>query len=440
MDLKRKLAATAMTLGSAASPLPQIEVNSTKAPGLKAPKGISPQQNYSRLNSGMPPQPDAGAMEQKSAPPMGATMLPTKVASEGSMGTMSTTPTLQNMVKSALDGANSRVRIAEEAAIQQANMGDKTASEKCSECKKEPCTCKDKKASAGLTSEYVEKLARALEFAAPFVKSAADLAGPYNLTDHTQAVGKGPGALHVMQAEASKPLPDHKGQGRTQIPVSTPLQTAVAGSKTQLENNHAKHTHGEMIQKNVGKTASVIAKLAKDEKAEKEETEGMSQASKGLEKAEKAHSEENEKKEASLLDIFLGVKKASIKTAEDAINPAHISAGAAVPPDTSAAGESGGTPAGGAPQGPTGLVGSNESAINYNKNQAKAPSKTDSSKYWNEPALSGANDTVLRDAFVHSSASDNNKMASANGVTKTAAARALLSKLAETAQDKVAKG
>jgi len=540
VESKRKIAD--VTPGSTASPLPQVEVNSTPAPGLRGPKGLSPRQNYSRVNSGAPPQPDAGSAGQKSMPPMGATMLPAKVASEGSMGTMSATPTLQDMVKAAMAGARERVRLSQEAAVQQANFGEKTAGEKCSGCGKEKdaCTCKDKGASAGsISTEYAEKLAAAMEYAAPFVKSAAHMGGSYTLKAETQEVGKGSGALHVMEAEASKPLPDHKGQGHHTVPTSTPLQAAVAGAKTQLENNAHHHTPGEMIQRNVGKTAAVLAKLAKeDEKLEKQEGKGLEEAAKGLAKAEEAHAKEaagkkdndrnlstgesaaalllggpggyfgakkarehghsalaggvlgnagsaigsqlggrgavelahalgaqrpevlvplglagalaggyggykalthpmgqeaTQEKEASLADVLLGITK----KAEDAINPAQISAGAAVPPDTSAAGESGGAPAGGMPQGPTSLVGSNESSMNYNKNEAKAPVKTDMKKYFNEPALSGSTDTTLRAAFEHSSAKDNNKMASVQGATKTAAARALLSKLAEAAQAKV---
>lgn len=442
MDL-RKLAD--MTPGMAASPLPQVEINSTHASGLKGPKGTSPRQNYSRSNTGVIPLPDAGASDQKSMSPMGATMLPAKTASEKSMGTI-TTPTLQDMIKSATAGALSRVKLAEEAARQQSNFGEKTAGEKCSscgECHEGSCK-KEKKASSSISTEYVNTLANACEYAAPFVKHAA------------QAVGEGPGALTVMEAKADKPLPQHKGQAHTQIPISTPLQSAVSpGAKTQLENtaHHAvSGTQQSALSGGKGKLAearthkydkekdktaaplNLIRKQASDEKLEKEETKGMAQAEKGLAKAEAAHKEEkDEKKEASLVDRLMGIKK----TAEDAINPAHISAGKAVPPETSESGQPGGNPVGGAPQGPTSLIGSNESAINYNKNQAKAPSKSEMKSYVNEPALTGSTDSVLRDAFEHSSAKDNNKMASVEGATKTAAARALLAKLAEAAQEKI---
>jgi hypothetical protein len=90
-----------------------------------------------------------------------------------------------------------------------------------------------------------------------------------------------------------------------------------------------------------------------------------------------------------------------VKHAEDAINPAHISAGAAVPPQTSQAGQAGGAPVGGPPKGPTGLVGSNDAARNYQKGTAIAPRKEEMGKYFKEPMMSMEHDSVLRDAFKH---------------------------------------
>ena len=170
--------------------------------------------------------------------------------------------------------------------------------------------------------------------------------------------------------------------------------------------------------------------------AEKKETEGMREAEKGLAKAEKAHESEpenkDEKKEGSAFASLADGLAAAIKQAEDAINPAQISAGKAVPPDTSAAGESGGEPVGGAPRGPTSLVGSNEAAQNYTKGQSHGPRREELGKYFAEPALSATHDSTLRDVFVHTGQAGT-KFASAPAAAspvKTAAARVLLSKLA----------
>lgn len=119
---------------------------------------------------------------------------------------------------------------------------------------------------------------------------------------------------------------------------------------------------------------------------------------------------------------------ATIKQAEDAINPAQISAGPAVAPETDEDGQSLGAPAGGLPQGPRGLVGSNESAINYKKQTAYSPRKSELAQYFNEPALSAATDKTLNEAFANT-AEAGAKIASAQ-LVKSAAARALLSKLA----------
>lgn len=134
---------------------------------------------------------------------------------------------------------------------------------------------------------------------------------------------------------------------------------------------------------------------------------------------------EKEAQAPTLLDHFL----TSTKVAEDAINPAKISAGAAVPPDTSAAGEAGGAPVGGMPQGPRGLVHSNESAKNYTKGTAYAPRKAELKQYFKEPALTSSTDNTLQKAFAHTGEAGV-KISSAPQV-KTAAARAILMKLAE---------
>lgn len=142
------------------------------------------------------------------------------------------------------------------------------------------------------------------------------------------------------------------------------------------------------------------------------------------------------KKEASaLVDYFIAkTKVAATKLAEDAINPAQISAGKAVAPETSASGESGGAPAGGAPQGPTGLIGSNEAAMNYKRNAAYANRKSDMGKYLSEPMMSGSTDTVLQQAFSHAGEAGHKFASAAEQTTvKTAAAHALLAKLEEAA-------
>lgn len=405
MDLLFKKLAAGETPETSASPLPQVEVIPKTAPGQQGPRGLSPRSNYSRVNSGTIPSPDVGASSQKAMPPM----LP-KVASEESMGSMSTTPTLQQMVKAAMAGAQSRAGIAAEATRQMQNLGEKTAEENS--------TTEEKMAS--VSSDYAEKYAAALEYALPFLKVSNE-------------VGSGPNALHVTQAQASTPMKEDTGQAHHQPPLHPGTQkTNLHGPATQADNDYARAPGGNsvMVQKNAAALLDVLKKTAEEDKSlEKKETEGMSEAKKGLDKAESAHEKEQKKESSSLVDILLE----KTKQAEDAINPAKISAGPAVPPNTSASGESGGAPAGGSPQGPTHLISSNQAAIGYNKAQAVANRKVDMKKYLDEPMHSNATDSTLRAAFVHSDAKDNNKFAAAQQqqVVKTAAARALLAKLAE---------
>lgn len=434
---------------TAPSPIPSPSVAPTFAPGKKGPAGLAPRTNYTRVNTGEPPTPDAGASAQKSLPPRGAEMLPKIAGGEGSMGNIAGRATLQDLVKSAMVESAARVRVTAEAGRQAENLGEKTAS-----AEKVIVTSQAKTASA----QQVEKLASALDFLADGFRKEASLGGPYTLSEGTAAPPPG-----VSAATANKPLPDKKGQGVNVVPMNPGTQKGLAAEHggTMLANNLGKAPGGreKMIQRNQGgKTASVVdlirfklngEKTAADA-AEKKETEGLAEAKAGVEKAEAAHKSEPENKEGSaegenaLVDYMLG----RTKQAEDAINPAQISAGPAVPPETSASGQPGGQPAGGAPQGPTGLVGSNESAKNYTKGQAYANRKEDLKKYWNEPAMSAQHDSVLQDAFQHTSQAGP-KIASAQEGTgespapaasvKTAAARALLMNLAKSAEAEIAK-
>jgi hypothetical protein len=177
-----------------------------------------------------------------------------------------------------------------------------------------------------------------------------------------------------------------------------------------------------------------VAKFPLNEGAKKDDLEREPKkeqaAEKKLEgKERKAGGGEGEKEASAvdprLVDLYL----AMVKQAEDAINPAKIAAGAAVPPETSMAGEAGGAPAGGQPQGPTGLVGSNESAINYSKRDAKSQVKPQLAKVLTEPALSAAHDHTLDQAFDHTGQAG----VKISHSMKTAAARVLLEKLAAEA-------
>lgn len=124
------------------------------------------------------------------------------------------------------------------------------------------------------------------------------------------------------------------------------------------------------------------------------------------------------------------------KLAEDAINPAQISAGPAdamganPPPAASPAQEQ-------VPSEPSdvtrqkNMIGSNEAAINYTRAQAKADPKSDVGDVVSEPALSASTDKTL-DLVFDRTREAGAKIASDR--TRTAAAQALLAKYAAEAQ------
>ena len=373
---------------SAASPS-SIDITPSFAPGKRGPAGTSPRTNYSRVNTDAPPVPDAGAEAQKSMAPRGAEMLPQKVAfsHEDSMAQVTERPRLQDMVKAAMASSIQKVDIAAEALRQAENLGEpmptveKTAAS---------APTREKKASA----DYALKLAAAVEY----IVDA--LAKEGALTGH---IAEGPPG--VSQATKSERLPPHQGQGHHQPPMHPGTQKGLPTEQgaTMMENtlHHAAGGSEKMMQTNYGKkSASAVALIRKTA-------------------SEKA-------KQGSAVPFIRE------KLAEDAINPAKISAGAAVPPETSASGEPGGQPVGGAPQGPTGLVSSNESATNYKRNAAYANRKQDLKKYFDEPALSSETDKTLAQAFEHTPEAGT-KFSSAGISTKTAAAKALIAKLAEEA-------
>jgi hypothetical protein len=210
----------------------------------------------------------------------------------------------------------------------------------------------------------------------------------------------------------------------------------IAGTLKGRHGAEASRIHGEHS-KHAAALVEDLRKIAKFPLGEGENKDDSAREPKAEQAAEKklegkergAGGGEGEKEasasDSRLVDYLLSMTKA----AEDAINPAKISAGAAVPPETSMAGEAGGAPAGGMPEGPRGLVGSNEAAINYQKREAKAPVKAQLARVLTEPALSAAHDHTLEQAFDNTGKAGV-KIASS---TRALAARAVLEKLAEEA-------
>ena len=385
--------------------LPQIQVASVPAQEKHTLPGMVPPIAYTKVNAGSPPTPDAGGSSQKSMPPQGAQMLPKTAQSlrEEPNMTMKSRPLIQDLVKEAMSSSTARMIASEgarlnglESSVKEASAGDEEVS-----------------------TEYALKLAEAIDFVTPQLMKVADGNPP----------GPPPGVMQTTSS-GSPPGPGELGSGKAQPPSNPGVQKAMPTetSPSQMENTIDKAPGGSGGQTTAmsagkGKSASILAKLANGDMAEAK-----------MKKEEAKKDEEKTKEECmdgkkasaptTLVDSFLQ----ATKVAEDAINPAKISGGAAVPPEASASGESGGAPVGGMPEGPRHLVHSNESAKSYTKGQAYENRRRELKAYFNEPAMSSSTDKVLQQSF---DATSKAGVKIASETVKTAAARAVLTKLAE---------
>lgn len=396
---------------ASSAPIPGLAVGNKPAPGQTGPKGLAPRTSYSRVNNGSPTIPDAGTSAQKGAAPDQQGFLPPKIAhSEVSMPAATPRFTIHEMIKAASQGAADHAAVTAEAARQ---LGD------------EPPAA-EKTASVGGTeiesipTDYVEKLASAVEYVLEHSQIDEEVQ-----PEKVATIGEGPNTLPVSQAPGGKMTVAPGQQGAAtpshQVPKTTPSVNPgnqPHGPATALETN--KPVAGKQkVSAASPKYTAPIADLRKlagaPAPAVKEAAAAPAAPVAGV--------------DPRLVNYMLS----AVKTAEDAINPAKISAGAAVPPETSAAGEAGGAPAGGQPQGPTSLVSSNDAARNYTKGEAKSQVKGQLAKVLSEPALSSAHDNVLQKTLSHTGQAGVKISSQVSPELKTAAARAVLEKMAEEA-------
>jgi hypothetical protein len=223
--------------------------------------------------------------------------------------------------------------------------------------------------------------------------------------------GVGPGAISILQATSGDENIDAGELGHA-VPQNTPPKTPalqveqVQGGKanTGLETNDDMMHKEQPVSPIKNQTASI--------------------------KTSMVHS--------NLVRLGLREKTAAPvelirKLAEDAINPAHISAGAQVPPDASDAGHGVPTQPSDVSSQASSMLGSNQAAIDYTKGRAKADPKSDVAQLLVQPPLSREFDPVLHKVLDHTSAAG---VKLSHDVTKIAAARALLSNLvAKVAQE-----
>ena len=318
--------------------------------------------------------------------------------------TMAHQPTLQDMLKAAMSATINEVDITREAARQQHTHQGTTPQEK---------TASAAPQDIHYSSEHLEKMASALDYIGENIKAA----------ETTQEPGKGPGALEVLEATSSEANIDAGQSGsaipKDQPPMSPSTQTEeVQGGKanTGMETNDSM-SHPEQPVEPIS-----------NEKGKIGPTEGTKQAS-ALEQANVARM----RKLAGLPQRSVDVSFLR-KVAEDAINPAQISAGAATPPAASASEE-------GVPSQPsdvnsqTRLISSNQAAIDYTKRDAKADPKKDVNQVLSQPALTRSGDQVLHKTLDNTESAGVKISSAREGAIKIAAARALISNMLEKAAE-----
>ncbi len=333
--------------------------------------------------------------------------------------TITQRPSLQQMVKAAMDGTLAKADINAEAARQLATHRGETSAVKTASAP----------SPEHYSTEHITKMAAALDFIADQVKVAD--------SGSTQSPGQGPGALRVMEAASTGTVLEagQSGEaiGKDQVPKNPPTQgeeVQVGNANTGMQTNDDM-MHGEQpISPIKNQTAPLSSKTAGALFEANLARLGLSKTAK---KAAPPAPKSAPKGKAPI--------KALRKMAEDAINPAQISGGKAVPPDASESGQDVPTQPSDVRSQASSMLGSNDAAIHYTKGQAKADPKSDVNQVLSQPALTRAGDSVLHEAFDNTEAAGT-KFSSAQSSlagdsVKVAAARVLLSKLLEkTAADK----
>lgn len=345
--------------------------------------------------------------------------------------TMIATPDLHNLVKEAMEGTASKVDISVEAARQLANVGQELP-EQTKTASAEP------EMPDHVPTEYIYKLAGALDY---MIKQADE--GTTKIQP-----GKGPNALEVLESTSTEENIDAGGMGqaKTQIPQSPPMSSSgVAKDAPNAMDDNQDMSHGEQpVDPMMNEKAKAAAMLFEKNKLAMGLPSAL--AAKKIPKGSDADKDGKtgepsivEKKAAALFTRNLQAMGLH-KQAEDAINPAQIAAGktqtGATPPEGASASEES------VPSEPSdvtsqkGMISSNQAAIDYKKVKAKADPKKDVGHVVSEPAQTAATDKTLSKALDHTSEAGA-KIAS--DLMKTAAATAILSKLAEEAQEEVKK-
>lgn len=339
---------------------------------------------------------------------------------------------LQQMVRSAVEEADRRTKLAEaEAAGTKEGEGEKDKrppqtppSNKATEPERNETSMDVDKDKTG--SAFVEKLASAVEWLNGYIFKGAE--------ETNTGPGKGP---NTIETNLTRPpggggkQSEVFGQAKTGIPpkrpgndVKSPGQTnATTAMETDINNppgGKEDWTHKDkMKQSSVQRLRTTLSKMAED--TEEHEEKESPKVEKKEEKAE-AKAEKAEEKKASVARVFSIMKKmAGEDTAPARISASHHDN----PPDSSKSEE--GVPAQpGEVTRQKSMISSNQSAINYTKGQAKAVPKARMGEVIDEPAQKKSTDPVL-----HQNLDAAGKAGVKLSSAKVAAARSLLQKIAE---------
>ena len=376
--------------------------------------------------------------------------------SEVSMNTMAARPTLQQMLKNAMVGASvGSSKIAAEATRQLENLeGDVESANQA------PSNEPEEKVSGA----YARKLASAAEYCAELIKTGASLGGPWSVTESKVQPGKGPGALTVMEAPSGPPPSENSGQATSgnQPPKNPGLQKQLASgtdAATQIDNDinyrpgqgaeagwapmgdHSKLSMAQLIKKMASGDVVIQQSPDQPKPAAAPAPKPMMAAPMSAAPAPTGTSIQtapsSPEQPAAMADPSGGDKISHVqrilkiaaqrKQAEDAINPAHISAGAAQAPQTSESDQPG--PGG---ENKSLVPTTAQGVADFTRRDAKAPVKAEMKQYLNEPMMSADTDKVLANAFGHTGEAGA-KISSVQEVSKVASVRGLMRQLAENA-------
>jgi hypothetical protein len=365
---------------------------------------MQPRQTYSRVNTGAPPIPEAGASSQKSMEPRGLEFLPKLSEVTMAETTMITRPnfTLNDMIKAAMDGTLQRADIAGEAVRQLGGTSqEKTAGVDTSQ----------------FSTEHLLKLADAIDFVATSIEKGAEIHLPHPDGSNLAKPGGGPNALHVMEAKS--------------ISGKNPMQPGHSGGKPAPGPSMERGAHPSMPDNAMATNANMHHPEQPKDPMGNKHAELYSKNLERLKTAGAAPAAPAEPSNPLIDSIRKTAERLKTKVAEDAINPAQISAAPSVdtskpPPGAAPAGQE-------VPSRPADvtsqerMIDSNQAAINYTKRDAKADAVADAGRVFVNTPMK---DPVLDMVFANSGKAGVKTSSVREDALKLAGARALLSKLA----------